>query len=77
MKEIDSCIVCGCEFTRNTSRQLTCLNPECQKEWKSGKQRTKVSKTYNCLKCGKTTTKGYICKECGKQNSKIQEWETW
>lgn len=77
-KEIDSCIVCGVEYVKTTSRQVTCLNPECQKEWKSGvTKKTKIKKTYLCLKCGCSTTYGYLCKKCKRDNAKIQQWETW
>ena len=77
--ENDFCLVCEQPFTRTHPKQVTCLNKECQQAWKSGtdKTKTKVKKTYTCLRCGKATTKGYICKECGKINEKIQEWETW
>ena len=78
-EENDFCLVCEEPFTRTHPKQITCLKKSCQQAWKSGKDttKTKIKKTYLCLKCGVLNTRGFICKDCSKANAKIQQWETW
>ena len=69
-------MVCGAAFIRKSSRQVTCLKPECIRAWKDGTSLKKEKKQYNCLRCGKLSPR-QVCSVCRKKGESIQVWDTW